>query len=220
MVTVPVKSIRVKICGITRVSDACVAAEVGADAIGIVFYPPSSRYVSDLATARDIALAVGPFVTVVGLFVDATAEDVSRVQKAVPLNLLQFHGNEDEAYCRQFAQPYIKALRMKAGIDVPKAIAAYSSASGILLDTYVEGAPGGTGQVFNWSQVPRDTQSSIVVAGGLTPDNVSEAIEHSRPYGVDVSGGVESKPGVKSGELMKAFVEAAKGTNKNESVSE
>ncbi len=202
--------IRVKICGITRVEDAHAAAAVGADAIGIVFFPPSSRYVSDLTLAREIALAAGPFVSVVGLFVNAKSVDIERTLNAVPLQLLQFHGDEDEASCRQFARPYLKALRMKSGLNVLESIAQYPSASGILLDTYVKGAPGGTGQTFNWDQVPHNGAAPIVVAGGLTPSNVSEAIEHSRPYGVDVSGGVETQPGVKSHELMRTFVEKAK----------
>lgn len=203
--------IRVKICGITQVEDARVAAAVGADAIGIVFYPPSSRYVADLVLAREIALAAGPFVSVVGLFVNAKTEDIERTLNVVPLQLLQFHGDEDETTCRQFARPYLKALRMKGGLNVAEVIAQYPSASGILLDTYVKDAPGGTGQTFNWDQVPRNVAVPIVVAGGLTPGNVSKAIEHSRPYGVDVSGGVETQPGAKSHELMRTFVEKAKG---------
>lgn len=203
--------VRVKICGITQVDDARFCAQVGADAIGIVFYPPSSRYVADLSLARDIALAAGPLVTVVGLFVNASHSEVEQVLKQVPLNLMQFHGDETEADCQAFGRPFIKALRMKDDIDVEARMADYTGASGFLLDTYVKGAPGGTGQTFNWDRVPQTSSRSIILAGGLTPENVGHAVNAASPYAVDVSGGVESAPGIKSHEKIRAFISKAKG---------
>lgn len=206
--------VRVKICGITRPEDARCAAEAGADAIGLVFYAPSSRYVDDLVKAKEIVDASGPFVTTVGLFVDADPAEVEKILSHVPLQMLQFHGSEDEADCRKYRRPFIKALRMKEGLDMKVTMAEYPSASGFLLDTYVEGEPGGTGQTFDWQRFPRESERSLILAGGLTPQNVAEAIKMSRPYGLDVSGGVESSPGVKSEELIRAFVEKAKyGSN-------
>ncbi len=202
---------RVKICGITREQDASCAATAGANAIGIVFYPPSSRFVSDLVLARDVALAVGPLVTVVGLFVDAEPQDVEKVLAAVPLNLMQFHGGEKNSECERFGRPFIKALRMKDSLDVGVAMASYPSASGFLLDTYVSGSPGGTGQVFDWERVPSQPAKPIILAGGLDENNVHKAVQVALPYGVDVSGGVEVQPGIKSHEKINAFIKRAKG---------
>ncbi len=204
-------STRVKICGITREEDANCAAAAGADAIGIVFYPPSSRFVSDLVLARDIALSVGPLVTVVGLFVDALPQDVEKVLTGVPLNLIQFHGGEKNSECECFGRPFIKALRMKGGLDVGALMASYPSASGFLLDTYVSGSPGGTGQVFDWERVPRRPAKPIILAGGLDENNVHKAVQVASPYGVDVSGGVEAQPGIKSHEKINAFIKKARG---------
>ncbi|MFL0808868.1 MAG: phosphoribosylanthranilate isomerase [Agarilytica sp.] len=203
-------SVRVKICGITRPEDSAYAAQCGADAIGIVFYPPSSRYVADLALARDIALAAGPFVNVVGLFVNADAKEVEDTIKTVPLSLMQFHGDESAEICERAQRPYIKALRMKEGLDLVAQCDLYTNASGFLLDTYVKGQPGGTGERFDWQRVPQNTGRPLIVAGGLTPSNVSQAIAQTRPYAVDVSGGVESSPGIKSNEKVRAFIEKAK----------
>ncbi len=204
---------RVKICGITRVQDARYAAGSGADAIGIVFYPPSSRFVSDLVLARDIALAVGPLVTVVGLFVDAVPQDIEKTLAEVPLNLLQFHGGEQNADCERFGRPFIKALRMKESIEVEAVMASYPSASGFLLDTYVSGSPGGTGQVFDWERVPSRPAKPIILAGGLDEHNVHEAVQIASPHAVDVSGGVEAQPGIKSYEKINAFIKSAKGVS-------
>ncbi len=201
---------RVKICGITRVEDALAARDAGADAIGIVFYPPSVRFVADLGLASEIAQAVGPLVNVIGLFVDAGVETIDSVLAAVPLNALQFHGDETESECTRYQRPYIKALRMKNHLDLERRISEYPSAVGILLDTYVEGAPGGTGKVFNWKRFPSHCERHLVLAGGLTPDNITAAVSTTRPYAVDVSGGVESAPGIKSREKIFQFITRAK----------
>jgi phosphoribosylanthranilate isomerase len=200
---------RVKICGITSLDDAHAAVAAGADAIGLVFYSKSPRHVN-VEQARAIALAVGPFVTVVGLFVNAAAEEINSILQQVPLHVLQFHGDEDLDYCEQFARPYMKALRMKPGLDVEAQIAAYPTASGILLDAYRPGVPGGTGETFDWARVPTASKSPLILAGGLEPLNVKQAIEATRPYAVDVSGGVELAPGKKDSEKVVAFVQNAK----------
>ncbi len=200
---------RVKICGITSVLDAQHALAYSADAIGIVFYERSVRAISDLGLAREIALSVGPFVNVVGLFVDPQPDYVESVLGRVPLDCLQFHGNEDRVFCESFERPYIKAIRMKPDIDVSCSISNFQSANGVLLDTYVKGMPGGTGETFDWERVPlQDTP--IVLAGGLTPENVAQAVRRVRPYGVDVSGGVEAEPGRKDPDKIAAFVAKAK----------
>lgn len=204
--------VRVKICGITDVANASQAAAAGADAIGMVFYRGSSRHLADLRLAREIALAVGPFVTVVGLFVDAAESYVNDVLSQVPLGMLQFHGSETNADCNRYRRPFLKALRMKPGLDAVTAIAEYPDASGILLDAYRPGIPGGTGETFDWSRVPRVTHKALVLAGGLNPNNVSAAIESVQPWAVDVSGGVEQSPGVKCPDLVARFVRSAKAT--------
>ncbi len=205
---------RVKICGITSVSDALAAQEAGADAIGLVFYAPSPRAV-DVERAREIALAVGPFVTVTGLFVDAEPHEVNRVLEQVPLHLLQFHGNETRIYCESFHRPYLKAIRMRPQLEAASAIADYPSASAILLDAYCPGVPGGTGESFDWHRVPQGGSQPIVLAGGLTPANVAEAIQLTGVYGVDVSGGVESAPGKKDAAKVKEFIiNASHGSNR------
>lgn len=204
------RQVRVKVCGITRVEDALHAAQSGADAIGLVFYKPSPRYVEPQSAAA-IARAVGPFVSVVGLFVDASRDEILSVLEQVDLQVLQFHGNESEEFCRQFHRPYMKALRMRPELEVEPAIANYSSASGILLDAYRKGIPGGTGESFDWQRVPKNLETPIILAGGLNPDNVDEALSvTSGLYGVDVSGGVESAPGIKDSARVKDFIEVAK----------
>jgi phosphoribosylanthranilate isomerase len=201
--------VRIKICGITSVEDALAAADAGADALGLVFYPASPRAVT-LAQARQIALAVGPFVSVTGLFVDADPEFVQSVLAQVPLQLLQFHGDESVAYCESFRRPYMKALRMRPELDVQAAVAAYPSASGVLLDAYRPGVPGGTGETFDWVRVPQGMSTPLILAGGLTPVNVAESIAITRVYGVDVSGGVESAPGKKDHSKLTAFINNAR----------
>lgn len=198
---------RVKICGITRAQDALAAAQAGADAIGLVFYSPSSRHIA-IDAAASIVGSAGAFVTTVGLFVNPRADEVRKVVDAVALDRLQFHGDEDEAFCLQFGLPYIKALRARPGVDFQQLAAAYPGAAGILLDSYQPGVAGGTGEVFDWQLIPGGMRSRIILAGGLNPDNVASAIRQIAPAAVDVSGGVESEPGIKSAAKIEAFIEA------------
>ncbi|TBU90547.1 phosphoribosylanthranilate isomerase [Phytopseudomonas dryadis] len=201
--------VRCKICGITRIEDALAAVEAGADAIGLVFYPRSPRAVS-VAQAGEIVAALPPFVTTVGLFVDMPRAELAQLLERVPLDLLQFHGEESAEQCEGFARPYIKALRVRPGDDIAVRVAAYPGARGVLLDTYVAGVPGGTGEAFDWSLVPPRLSKPVVLAGGLTADNVAEAIARVRPYAVDVSGGVEASKGIKDVHKMNAFVRAVR----------
>lgn len=203
-------AVRSKICGITRVEDALVAAAAGADAIGLVFYAKSPRAVS-VAQAQQIIAALPPFVTTVGLFVNMPRAELQQILAQVPLDLLQFHGDESVEQCEGFGRPYIKALRVKPGDDIAAQMAQYPSASGVLLDTFVEGVPGGTGLSFDWSLVPRELPKPVILAGGLTPDNVAAAIAQVRPYAVDISGGVESAKGIKDASKVRAFIRAARG---------
>ncbi|MEJ2180538.1 MAG: phosphoribosylanthranilate isomerase [Gammaproteobacteria bacterium] len=196
---------RVKICGITRAQDAIKAVEFGADAIGLVFYGKSPRAVS-IDDARAIIQKIPPFVTVVGLFVDPSPKDVAAVLHRVSLDLLQFHGDELPSECSAYGKPYIKAIKMREGDDISAQVAQYASARGILLDTYDPKVPGGTGRVFDWNKIPRDLNRPIILAGGLTPENVWQAITKVRPFAVDVSGGVEADKGIKDVEKMAAFM--------------
>ncbi|HMX99293.1 MAG TPA: phosphoribosylanthranilate isomerase [Agitococcus sp.] len=195
---------RVKICGITRLADAVNAIQLGADALGFVFYQPSPRAVS-IEQARSIIKQLPPFVTTVGLFVDAPASDVQQVLAQVPLSLLQFHGDEPQDYCQQFGVPWIKALRMQPNVDIVAKIAEYPQASGILLDAWHPQLKGGTGESFDWRHWPQSTKP-LILAGGLTPENVSEAIHLTQAYAVDVSGGVEVSKGIKEFTLLQAFM--------------
>ncbi|MBV4551108.1 phosphoribosylanthranilate isomerase [Pseudomonas sp. SWRI102] len=203
--------VRSKICGITRVEDALAAVEAGADAIGLVFYAKSPRAVT-VQQARAIIRALPPFVTPVGLFVNASRCELGEILDAVPLAMLQFHGDETPDDCEGWHRPYIKALRVKAGDDISASCQAFSGASGILLDTYVEGVPGGTGEAFDWALVPRGLCKPIILAGGLTVQNVAEAIAHVRPYAVDVSGGVEQAKGIKDQAKIRAFMAAVRNS--------
>lgn len=202
-------AVRSKICGITRVEDALAAAEAGADAIGLVFYAKSPRAVS-VQQARAIIAALPPFVTSVGLFVDASRCELGEILDAVPLDLLQFHGDETPAECDSYGRPYIKALRVKPGDDIAAQVALYASARGVLLDTYVPGIPGGTGEAFDWSLVPADLRQPVILAGGLTAANVAQAIAQVRPFAVDISGGVESAKGIKDAAKIQAFMAAVR----------
>ncbi|WP_044874986.1 phosphoribosylanthranilate isomerase [Pseudomonas sp. LFM046] len=203
-------AVRIKICGITRIEDALAAVAAGADAIGLVFYAKSPRAVTP-AQAKAIVAALPPFVTSVGLFVDMPRDELKQVLSEVPLDLLQFHGDEGPEDCAGHGRPYIKALRVKPGDDVAAAISRYPDAAGILLDTYVPGTPGGTGEAFDWSLVPRNAAKPLVLAGGLTPENVGEAVRQVRPYAVDVSGGVEASKGIKDAEKIQSFIRRARG---------
>jgi phosphoribosylanthranilate isomerase len=196
---------RVKICGITRGQDAQHAVRCGADAIGLVFYPPSPRALT-LEQARAVVRRVPPFVTVVGLFVDAERAQIAEVLRAVRIDLLQFHGEESPQACLGHGRPYIKALRMRRGLDLRAEACRFADAAGLLLDTYSPGAPGGTGAAFDWGRVPPDLAGSLILAGGLTPENVQQAIRRVRPYAVDVSGGVERSRGIKDPDKILAFM--------------
>ncbi|EPM45269.1 phosphoribosylanthranilate isomerase [Pseudomonas syringae] len=204
-------AVRSKICGITRIEDALAAAEAGADAIGLVFYPKSPRAVTVLQ-ARAIIAALPPFITTVGLFVNASRCELNETLDAVALDMLQFHGDETPEECDGYHRPYIKALRVKAGDDIAQACRTYRNARGVLLDTYVEGVPGGTGETFDWALIPDNLDKPVILAGGLTSANVAQAIAQVRPYAVDVSGGVEKSKGIKDREKILAFMSAVQGT--------
>jgi phosphoribosylanthranilate isomerase len=200
---------RIKICGITCENDAQVAVRAGADALGLVFYPPSPRYVS-LDQAAAIARNIPPFVTVVALFVDADVSWIESVLSNVRIDLLQFHGQETRSDCERFQRPYIKALRVTSASVLTHDMAAYPSAGGFLLDTYSQSLPGGTGQTFDWSLFPQQSEKPLILAGGLTPDNVGQAIALTHPFAVDVSGGVELTKGIKSHQLIEQFIAGVK----------
>jgi len=199
---------RIKICGLTRAHDLQQAVQAGADALGLVFYPPSPRYV-DPSTAARLASEVPPFVCVVGLFVNAEPQTVRATLATVPLHLLQFHGDEDEAYCRQFDRPYVKAARVRPGLDLLQYASSFPSAQAILLDAFVDGYGGG-GRVFDWSLVPAELGRPLILSGGLDEDNVGEAVRRLRPAAVDVSSGVEASKGIKDPGKMRAFVAAVR----------
>ncbi|ANC82767.1 phosphoribosylanthranilate isomerase [Pseudomonas putida] len=202
-------NVRSKICGITRIEDALAAAEAGADAIGFVFYAKSPRAV-DVRQARAIIAELPPFVTTVGLFVNASRCELNEILEVVPLDLLQFHGDETPQDCEGYQRPWIKAMRVRPGDDLEAACQRYAGARGILLDTYVPGVPGGTGEAFDWSLVPARLGKPIILAGGLSADNVGQAIARVKPYAVDVSGGVEQAKGIKDAAKIEAFMRAVK----------
>lgn len=200
---------RVKICGLTSVEDALQAAELGADAIGLVFYPRSSRALT-AQKAGSIRKALPVFVNVVGLFVNPTEADVELVLKHVHLDCLQFHGDESPAFCASFGLPYMKAIRVRPELNLLSEISRFSNSSAILLDSYDKHVAGGTGTSFDWSiaqQCVAQSEAKIVLAGGLDASNVAGAIHQVKPYAVDVSSGVESAPGKKSPERMREFID-------------
>ena len=207
---------RVKICGVTRLQDLQAAVAAGADALGFVFTPRSRRFLEPAAAAALVA-EVPAFVSRVGLFMDQGCEEVARVLERVPLSLLQFHGREDAAFCRQFGLPYMKAFGMaaagaphgKMAEEMTRAERDYADAAALLLDSHGAGEPGGTGRPFDWAAVPRLSRP-LVLACGLTPDNVRAAVRAVRPWAVDVSSGVEDAPGIKCAEKMQAFIREAK----------
>lgn len=196
---------RVKICGFTQVSDAVTAAELGVDAIGLVFYPPSPRHVS-IEQAAKIVDALPAFVSVVALFVDEKESQIREVISKVSIDCIQFHGDETPADCRGYNMPYMKAIRMKPGLNVLEIAEQYGDASALLLDAYHLGVKGGSGSQFDWDLIPRDCSLPIVLAGGLQADNIRQAIQSVRPYALDVSSGVESEKGVKDVAKMAAFI--------------
>ncbi|HJT51648.1 MAG TPA: phosphoribosylanthranilate isomerase [Nitrosospira sp.] len=198
-------SVRVKVCGITRVEDALTAAYLGANALGFVFWRQSSRYISP-ARARAIISALPPFIISVGVYVDPEPEWVEETFSTAGLNLLQFHGNESPEFCRQFSQPYVKAVRVRAGLDLLQYATLYAGARGMLLDTYVEGQPGGTGHAFDWNLIPRNLPMPLILSGGLHPGNITRATQQAQPWAVDVSSGVEAAPGIKDAGKIAAFI--------------
>jgi len=200
---------RVKICGITRSEDALICAQAGADAIGLVFYPPSPRCVEALQAAA-VVRALPPFVASVGLFVNPTAEQVETVLGELRLDLLQFHGDETPEFCAGFGVPYLKAVRVKAGIDLVQYAFRYRQAKGLLLDAYVDGTPGGTGQSFDWNLIPAELPLPVILSGGLEAGNVTAAIRQVKPWAVDVSSGVEASKGIKSEAKIAAFMQGVR----------
>jgi len=196
---------RVKICGITRAEDAGAVVAYGADALGLVFYPDSPRYVA-LEQARAIADSVAPLVTIVGLFVNPLPATVKSVLDTIPLGLLQFHGAEVNDDCNQFGLPFIKSIAVRDDVDVLSRMQGYPDASGFILDAWQPRTHGGGGEIFDWDQVPDKPPAPVILAGGLTPENVALAISTTRPYAVDVSSGVESAKGIKSAEKIAAFM--------------
>ena len=200
---------RIKMCGITRPQDMQAAVDAGADAVGLVFYPHSPRFVSTEQAVR-LAQCVPPFVTIVGLFVNAEAQLVREILATVPIHLLQFHGDEDDVYCRQFDRPFIKAVRVKPGMELYEAIASFPSAQAILLDAFVDGYGGG-GKIFDWTLIPDQPGKPIILSGGLDADNVTAAVRRVRPAAVDVSSGIEVAKGIKDAAKMQAFVTAVRG---------
>lgn len=204
--------VRTKICGITRVEDALIAAQAGVDAIGLVFYAKSPRAVS-VKQAQEIIAALPPFVSTVGLFVNASRAEVNTVLSQVALDVLQFHGDETPAECEGFARPYFRALRMQPGVDITHLAAQYSSAQGILLDAWVPGVHGGTGERFDWARIPSALAKPLILAGGLNADNITQAIEQVQPWAVDVSGGVEASHGIKDADKVRKFLYAVQMKN-------
>ena len=200
------KRIRVKICGITRVEDALSAVNAGADAIGLVFYTPSPRSVS-IAQAHAIVNVMPPFVSVVGLFVNATNDEIHSVLSHVRLDIVQFHGDETPAQCAQINLPYYKAIRVKPDTNLLQYAIDFKAARALLLDTYSEQAYGGTGHTFDWNLIPKNLFKPIVLAGGLDESNVAAAIKQVQPYAVDVSGGVELSKGIKDAAKIAAFMQ-------------
>lgn len=200
---------RIKICGITRVEDIRSVAASGADAVGLVFYARSPRHVSS-AQAAQLVAALPPFVSTVGLFVDAEAPFVREMLAAVPLDVLQFHGNESPEYCKQFGRPYLKAIRVQVGVDLLQCASDFRGAQGLLLDAYVQGVPGGTGACFDWALIPENMPLPVILSGGLDAQNVAVAVKQARPYAVDVSSGVEASKGIKDAAKIAAFINEVK----------
>jgi len=196
---------RIKICGTTSARDALAAANLGADAIGLVFYPPSPRSVS-IEQAREIIAVLPPFIVPVALFVDPEPHEVERVLARCRVGLLQFHGDESPELCARFGVPYLKALRVRPGVNLIQSLTPYADAAGWLLDAYQEGTYGGTGHAFDWNLIPPDLARPLVLSGGLAPENVARAVRRVRPWAVDVSSGVESTKGIKDADKVARFI--------------
>lgn len=203
---------RVKICGITRVQDALEAVRCGADAIGLVFYAASPRYVT-LLQAQQVVAAMPPFVSVVALFVNATQAEIENVTSQVSIDIVQFHGDETAAECERIKLPYFKAIRVKPDTNLLKCEAEFNGAKALLLDTYSESAYGGTGHAFDWDLIPKNMSKPVILAGGLMAENVGLAIQKVKPYAVDISGGVEISKGVKDSDKIADFMLAVQSAN-------
>ncbi|MDO4879402.1 MAG: phosphoribosylanthranilate isomerase [Neisseria sp.] len=199
--------VRIKICGITRPEDARAAAEAGADAVGLVFYAKSKRVVR-AARAAEIVAALPPFVSAVALFVNETADNIREILHQVAIDVIQFHGDEDDDFCRQFDRPYLKAVRVRSAADIQTACAKFPNARSLLFDAYHPTEYGGTGQSFDWTLLRGNIAKPWILAGGLTAENVAEAVKISGAAAVDVSGGVESAAGIKDAAKIKAFAAA------------
>ncbi len=197
--------VRIKFCGITREQDALAAVALGVDALGFVFHEPSPRYIEP-ARAADIVRALPPFVSTVGLFVNAPQDCVQRIVEQVGLSLVQYHGDETPVECRYAPRPWIKALRVRPELDLVAVAASYVGASALLYDVYDETVYGGSGKTFDWTRLGTASVMPAILAGGLTPANVARAIQVARPYAVDVSGGIESAKGVKDHDKMQRFI--------------
>ncbi|MHB1215074.1 MAG: phosphoribosylanthranilate isomerase [Thiobacillus sp.] len=204
-------AVRVKICGITRLQDLHAACAAGADALGFVFYEKSPRHLS-IASAAALLRELPPFVQSVGLFVNAGPAFIEAVLQAAPLDLLQFHGDETAADCARYGRPYIKAVRVNRDTDLLKCAADFDSARGLLLDAYVPGVPGGTGERFDWSLIPASLPKPVILSGGLAPDNVADAVQRVHPWAVDVSSGVEAAKGIKDAHKIAQFIAKAKAS--------
>ena len=204
-------AVRVKICGITRLQDLHAACDAGADALGFVFYEKSPRHVT-IAAAAALVRELPPFVQSVGLFVNAGPTLIEAILREVPLDLLQFHGDESPAECGRFGRPYIKAVRVNQETDLLKCTADFDTARGLLLDAFVPGVPGGTGERFDWGLIPANLPRPVVLSGGLMPDNVAEAVQRVRPWAVDVSSGVEVAKGIKDAHKIAQFIARAKAS--------
>ena len=205
-------AVRVKICGITRLQDLHAACDAGTDALGFVFYEKSPRHLT-IETAAALLRELPPFVQSVGLFVNAEPAFIESVLQAVPLDLLQFHGDETPADCARFGRPYLKAVRVNRDTDLLKYAADFDAARGLLLDAWVPGVPGGTGERFDWRLIPPVLPKQVILSGGLTPDNVAEAVQGVRPWAVDVSSGVEAIKGIKDAHKIAQFIAKAKAAS-------
>ena len=210
----PIQRTRIKFCGLTRRQDVAAAVAIGADAIGFVMWPDSKRAIS-VEQLAELAADVPAFVTRVGLFVDQPEDTI--VACLPYLDLLQFHGDEPAEVCERYDRPWIKALRMRDGLDLAAAAKRYGNASGLLLDAYRPGVPGGTGDTFDWSRIPANLAKPVILAGGLVADNAGDAVHRVAPYALDVSGGIESAPGIKDVTRMQAFVDAVQTANQTPS---
>ena len=201
---------KIKICGLTRPRDAQAAAELGADAVGLVFYAKSKRCV-DVAQAAEIVAALPPQVVKVALFVNESAEQICRILGTVPIDIVQFHGDEAPEFCRQFGKPYWKAVRVQSAQDIAEAAGRYADAAALLLDAHIEGQYGGTGQVFDWHLLPETLPLPWILSGGLNPGNVAAALQQTGAAWLDVSSGVEQAPGIKNRDLMADFIQQVRG---------